>query len=554
MNKEENGRAPKILIIGLDGATFDLLDPWCSEGYLPNISKLILSGVSGSLQSTVPPLTSPAWVSFATGKSPEKLGIFDLVYKERNSYNVKPVNSTLFRGETIWELMSNEGFRVGVVNFPVTYPPYNINGFMVTCMFTPPGAPFTYPKELSKEIKRKLGHYRIEIEDFLNLYTNDKDAFLKACYEILDQRVELVKYLIKKKWQIFAVVFTITDRVQHVLWKYMDPNHVLYNESAENMRYKDAILNLWIRLDEKIGDILKRTNKKTVVMLVSDHGFGPINKLFLVDDWLQHNKFLKIRTRKSGKLVNRALYKLGITREGLGTILKKVYLRDLFSDLPIYVKRLIPTKHIDNDFHEWIDWSKTKAFSFGCTGKIYINTKGREPQGIVAPGTEYLEVVNKIKTKLKHLCKNDNLDIEIFKPKSKNDPDLLFCIPGVAFDKEINRTHKFVDKKTNQRFLVDIPEDRPINADHRMNGIFIASGPHIREGFKLDNPKIIDIAPTILHILDVPIPKDFDGRVLKEIFEPDSSLAKREVQYQLYSERATLQRKIRRLARKTKVA
>ena len=174
----------RVLVIGLDGATFDLFRPWMEEGGLPNLSKIVKNGVSGELESTIPPVSFPAWMSFATGKNPGKLGVYDLVKRKEGSYFVQPSNPGFLREKPIWEIINDFGIRTGIINVPGTFPPREVNGFMVTGMLTPSGrSDFTYPEELKSELDRVVGRYELDVDYWMYF---DEDRFLKDVYRVTE--------------------------------------------------------------------------------------------------------------------------------------------------------------------------------------------------------------------------------------------------------------------------------------------------------------------------------------------------------------------------------
>ncbi len=153
----------RVLVIGLDGATLDLICPWVKEGRLPNLARLMKGGIYGKLESTIPAQTPVAWTSFMTGMNAGKHGIPDYVTHEPNSYKIEYINATYRRAKPIWSIVGDRGGRVGVVNVPMTYPPEAVNGFMISGMDTPgTDATFTYPPDLYGEITEKFGDYMID--------------------------------------------------------------------------------------------------------------------------------------------------------------------------------------------------------------------------------------------------------------------------------------------------------------------------------------------------------------------------------------------------------
>src|SRR6476620_4522062 len=144
----------KLLIIGLDAATFDLINPWVAEGKLSNLARLMSAGTSGRLASVVPPITPPAWTSFMTGKNPGKHGVFDFLETEPGTYSLRYLNGNSRRAKTIWRMLNDAGYTVGTMNIPFTYPPEHLDGFLFSSMAAPTeNSPFVYPPALRRELE-----------------------------------------------------------------------------------------------------------------------------------------------------------------------------------------------------------------------------------------------------------------------------------------------------------------------------------------------------------------------------------------------------------------
>jgi len=160
---------PRVLIIGLDGATWNIIKPLVDEGKPPTFKKLMSNGVWGKLESTIPPVTGPSWASFSTGMNPGKTGVFDFLVREKESMDLKTINSKTVRGKTFWDNLSIQGRKVGIVNFPMLYPPYKVNGFMISGVGSPEDEDITFPRELKDEIDEVAGSYEIVVS-----YHNEK--------------------------------------------------------------------------------------------------------------------------------------------------------------------------------------------------------------------------------------------------------------------------------------------------------------------------------------------------------------------------------------------
>ena len=221
----------RTLIIGLDGGSLDLVKQWVEQGDLPNLSKLLEGGTHGHLNSTVPPMTPPAWNSFMTGKNPGKHGIFDFTERVANKLELRIVNSSHRKSETIWKRLSRSGKRVGVIGVPGTFPPEAVNGIMISG-FDAPGADerAMYPPGLCKELKEKIGGY-ILTADFLQDASQGRvDEAVEKLLNVIERKAAAAKYLLSREpWDCFMIVFGETDAVVHHFWKYHDKKSPQYN-------------------------------------------------------------------------------------------------------------------------------------------------------------------------------------------------------------------------------------------------------------------------------------------------------------------------------------
>ena len=223
----EDQSSPRLVIIGLDGGTFDLILPWIKAEKLPSIAKVINASSYGRLSSTHPPSTFPAWTTFMTGKNPGKHGIYDFTQHKKNAYGIQFINSTFRRGKTLWQILSECGKRVGVLGLPATYPPEPINGFII-CGFDSPvttgiDSSFTYPKELYRELKKQLGPYTITDFQEIRIEEGWHEQALTKIVQTLDRKAAYAEYLLKKEpWDCFMVLFGESDTVSHHFWMFHD--------------------------------------------------------------------------------------------------------------------------------------------------------------------------------------------------------------------------------------------------------------------------------------------------------------------------------------------
>jgi predicted AlkP superfamily phosphohydrolase/phosphomutase len=498
----------KVLVIGLDGATFDVMKPMIRRGELPTISGLIHDGVHGVLESTVPDLSPVAWTSMVTGKRPGKHAIFDFISRQRGSYDFRSAVGGNRQAKPIWSYLSEKGKLVGALNVTMSYPPEKVNGFVVSGLDSPGlNSTFTYPPSLRDEINEKVGKYIL-----VNPYAlTTRDKHLQGMFEMIDNRFATTNYLMEKfEWDFFMVVFIATDGVQHFYWKDMDPAHP-YHDATTPERFRNAIRDVYMRVDRGINEILKKLSEDVTIILVSDHGFQPLHKLFVLNNWLIQEGYLCL---KKGIMNSDALKKVRI----LG---RKV--KDRFN--PGSGRRAMR----GDDFLRSVDWQKTRAFADGTFGHIYLNVKGREPEGIVDPGREYDELCEEFARRLKSITDPDNgnrVVEEVYKGRDlfdgvhmENAPDL------VVTDKPTYFVSASVDRLPMMKDSVgsgnELFQRHVWSGNHKHDGIFILYGPDIRKGYKVDGARIIDIAPTILYLLGQEIPEDMDGKILLDVFSSE---------------------------------
>lgn len=534
----------KIICIGLDGATFDLIKPWIKEGKLPTFEELLKKGVHGNLKSTIPFATIPAWPSFATGCNPGKHGFFDFFIEKKNSYEltVEMNPSKAIKMPTIWDILSNNGMKVGVINVPSTYPPKEVNGYIVTGLFTPPGANYTYPPEFQQEIKKIIGKYDIFSS---SMSSKNPNSLIMDLTESLNQRINIFLYLLNKKdLDFLMMVDNGTDRAEHELWKFLDPSNPLYNSEEKN-RFGNPLLKYYQIVDMVLSKIINHLDKDTILIIMSDHGQGSLKKVLNLNLFLIENGYMKIKQDIYSKL-RYFLFKYGYSPRNLYKLLKVLGFERFASGRFGQNLRLSLLNKFFFSYFD-IDWQNTRLFASGVSGGICVNLKGRQAQGIVKPGKDY-----------------ENIREEIMKKLSQwKDPETGKCVIKKNFRREEIYHGIFLEKapdtiavpRNNYSFfnMYGFSSHKSIentfgnSGNHTPNGIFIAKGIDIISGKEIKNVEIIDLAPTILHIMDIPIPDHMDGKVLRAIFIKDSEILKRKVKYQKRSEKLALNEHITKL-------
>lgn len=538
----------RLLIVGLDGATFDLIKPWVSKGNLPNLAKLLKEGVDGELRSVIPPVSPPAWTSFMTGKNPGKHGIFDFTIRREQSYDVTFINASWRKAETIWKIMSDAGKRVCVLSVPITYPPEPINGIMISGIDTPgsrgavnPKA--IYPPELYQEIRKQVGEYLISPN--LGAFDNDQcDQMVEAAIGTIDRKMTTAAYLFQKEaWDCFMITIGETDGAAHRLWKYHDKKSPLRDDRAREYAGGDPLLRIYQRVDQHLGRLSGLTTDGINIIIMSDHGHGGNGaKAIYLNLWLEAKQLLRFSTDASGGRLFSPFQKLATNlihwAKTTGT---KV--------LPPRLKNQILRKtKLAGKMESWlrfshIDWGHTYAYSEETPyfPTIWINVKGREPAGIVEPGKDYEalreHLINELHNWLdpetgQHVVRKVHRREEVYSsPFIERFPDLI-----IEWNLDNGYSYLFKSSRDGRRRYLPISRidqremEKSKSGDHRDYGILIASGKDLKRGIKLDGAKIIDLAPTILYLLGLPIPSDMDGKILTQIFT-DDYLASHPVRY-----------------------
>ncbi|MGB9715793.1 MAG: alkaline phosphatase family protein [Thermodesulfovibrionales bacterium] len=519
----------RVLVIGLDGATFDLIDPWVEEGKLPVLAECIKGGTRSNLLSTPLSNSAQAWSSFITGKNPGKHGIYDFFETREDSYGVRFLNASYRKGKSLWRLISDADKKVGVMNVPMTYPAEAVNGVFLSGLDSPGiDSNFAYPKGLMEEIYKNVGGYILEPGIWGYIRRGRPDIALQKLLEMVKIRTSTARYLMKSRdWDLFMVVYTATDKVQHHFWKYIDPTRPEYQS---NLPYSNAILQVYQEIDKSIQILLENAVDASVIIM-SDHGAGPsTRRTMYINRWLNKEGFLHYKdSDKVSSRLGQIKYSL---LEQTSNEIKKLLPRKTKE----FIIRMFPGIRDKADsvlLLPGIDWSKTKAYSRENHPAIFINTEGREFIGIVKPGKEYEEVRDEIIGRLKNLhCPETGLPIvgEVFKREDIYHGPEAFKAPDIVF--QWNRflyVHRPSKMGKNKDFLEILDERSLLSSEntirpsgiHRDNGIFIAYGKHFERNKVIEGAQIYDIAPTVLYLLGIPIPDDMDGRVIEDAFNKE---------------------------------
>ena len=483
----------KVLLIGLDGAPLELIEEFKDE--LPVI-KSLMNGVYGKLDSVIPPLTPVAWTSMVTGVNPGKHNIFDFFKNE--DYEKQIATNDDIKAKAIWDYLNEKNLRTVLINVAYTYPIKPVNGFVIA------GTPgntafgdFTYPESLKQTLLEEVPGYKIGV-DWQNI-NNDDDAFIKDLREVTTNQTKAGLMLLKENWDFFMIVFEDLDRIFHFHWRFMDKNHPLHNlNKKETEKYKDSIKDYMKFLDKRIGELVEKVDKNTLIILASDHGFGPLIKQVKINNCLEKFGFLKRKRyenkKESGKFIH-FMYRLGFYK--------------FFKKLPnkiqnIFRKKVIASKEQDE---EVIDWDNTQAWLSSISNQsIRLNIKSRESKGIVDT-SDIKKVKTEIISKLMGIKDNGKKVIKrIYRPEELYFGEYIENAPDLLIEMEDGYA---AQKGFSENFFEDPREGRVFKSgDHIRGGFFAISGEGIKK--RKTGASILDITPTILKNFN--IKKKLDGK------------------------------------------
>ncbi len=438
--------------------------------------------------------------------------------------------------------MGKAGLKVGIVNVPVTYPPERVNGFMISGFPNPPGSTdYTYPKSLLSELNREVPGFTLQRTILL-----PGDEAAQSVYDdtvaVTKSQTDLLTYLMgQKEWDFLMTVFDASDTIGHHFWKFMDPHHPKYDPRLARM-HGDKINKIYEVLDESVRRLLKLSDEDTLVIVCSDHGFGPVYYCVCFNSWLIKTGFIQLK-QKIGTRARFALYKMGFNNYNLYRTAER--LKMLGNTDFLYQRKSILTsflKKITLDLPD-VDWAKSLAYSFGNFGPIFLNLKGREPQGIIGRGDAYEKVLAQVEQEARGFrdpSSGKNVFEQIIRgrdvysgPYKDHGPDLLM------YDSEMVYRSQRVFEFGTEKLITPHPV---YSGNHDMEGIIIARGELVKPSVEAGPFDITDVAPTLFHLLGLPIPPDTDGRVLTEI------LSQRSIPTVVpYSERARIIEEIERL-------
>ncbi len=489
----------RAVIFGVDGLSFRVLRPLIERGDLPNFARLQREGTEAEFISTVPPMTPPAWMSLITGLKPAKHGVFDFWEFDVSSPTLQSKLVTHRKGgKAIWNILSEYGKRVVVLNVPLTYPPEPVNGVMVSGLMTPNASlPFTYPHNFKDELYQLIPEYRID----LSLEKTSPDYFVDAVLDMTEKRIRLQEHLLSEyEWDFAFLSYVGPDRIQHRIW-----------DSIETLTPKGtAYFRL---LDDALGRVLNRLTPQDVLFLASDHGFVGARKWFYINEFLSRKNLLYRGTAPEtqrakllgfGREAAQKMHLLHVVRK-----MRKTY--DHFYGKPPVEKKKRSYRpffdHIDcNDTHACV--LSSMAFS-GGNADIFLSPKAT---------MEEMEELRLALSVLRHpetgellaeaVYATDAFGVGPFRPEEEH--IILIPQPGITFHLDLGR----------KNLWENLDEGKGV---HEKEGVFYAWGAGVKQGTQVEPLQIYDLVPTALHALGITADEPFDGRVAQEIFQPRQS-------------------------------
>jgi predicted AlkP superfamily phosphohydrolase/phosphomutase len=461
--------SPRLIIIGLDCAEPSLVfEQWHED--LPHLARLMQQGYYGRLESCTPAITVPAWSCMMSGRDPGELGIYGFRNRGDRSYQRMTIaDGRAVQVPRLWDILGEAGWKVAVVGVPGTYPPRPVNGVLVSCFLTPnTKATYTYPPELAGQITEWVDDYLLDVPNFRS---ENKERILRDIYKMCDQRFAVAQHVLEQEQpDMLMLVEMGVDRIHHALWKQMDPRHPKYIPDSP---LHEAIHDYYRHVDAHIGELLSQCDEDTTVLVVSDHGARPLMGGVCVNEWLQTEGYLKLAEQPASP-----------------TTLDKAR----------------------------VDWKHTKAWGEGgYYSRIFLNVRGREPEGIISP-VDYERERTALAEQLRAMPGPDGklLENKVFTPQQ-----LYRSVRGVAPDLIVyfgNLAWRSVGTVGGNDLFTTENDTGPDDANHAQYGMFIYYDPkHAGHGTTIEGAQIYDILPTLLTRYNVQQPSRLRGKVLSMV-------------------------------------
>ncbi len=490
----------RTVVFGADGLTFRVLHPLMERGELPNFQRLQQEGCEAVLESKYPPLTPPAWTSLSTGLKPARHGVYDFwTYDEQRKAHVQTKRKG---GKAIWNILSEYGKQVLVLNVPVTYPPEAVNGIMVSGYMTPSSdTDFTYPNSFKEELYRVVPDYKIDLE-YGDIWNHPRpeavDLLIDATLRMTERRIELMMHMLKEKpWDFCYTVFVGPDRLQHPLWQQII---TLDRRATEYFRL----------LDHALGLVLEQLGPDDNLFVVSDHGFQGAPRLFDINEYLfSKGLFTPNLNYQQANARSSATFKQALKRAGLLSLARR-------AKKALGRTGMVKTEASGMDHYSAlsvIDWERTLAcvpshsgFGGGYADIFLSDDLSTERLTELIEDLKQLVDPKSGKPLVDALYTTEVFGTGPYAPSERR----LIVLPtdGITFRVTLGNKH-FWD------------EPNVVRGTHQKDGVLYAYGAGIKHGFKAPNAEIYDLVPTVLRGMGLPCPYAFDGRALDELFMED---------------------------------
>lgn len=474
---------PRVVVLGWDSATFDVIDPLVAAGRLPHLAAIMDRGFRAPLRSTWPPMTDCAWTSAFTGRNPGAHGIFGSWYRAPGAYEARYFSSRDRRAPAVWELAGDVRFLVW--NVPMTFPPERINGAMVSGYGAPRKARICEPEDLQRDLSS-----RFDLEELLDRAPQGAlAAFADDLLRGLRHQADALVWAVKRVGADCAIaVWPHVDRAQHFFWRFRGTDHVLAGTV-------DAVYEAMDAATGAIADAFSDAD----VLVVSDHGAGSLLGDVNLGAWLVDRGYARFGGGSRARVSDVAWKMPPRVRK----------LARRFA--PQLARRAVGAK-LTGQLGPF-DWSRTRAF-LGFHGDLWLNLTNREAQGVVTP-EESNGLLGEISQQLLEMT-DPRSDANVFSGVYRWDqiysgtaqmmaPDLMLDSWSAGYRVAPNRgPGEYV---TQPLPLAGVNE--AWSADHRPLGIFAAAGPSIARGSN-EELSLYQVCPTILALLDEAIPGNLE--------------------------------------------
>ena len=485
----------RLVVLGWDSATFDVVDPLLEQGRLPVLAELIESGRRAPLRSTWPPMTDCAWTSAFTGLNPGAHGIFGSWYRAPGAYECRYFSSRDRLAPALWELTSDTRFLVW--NVPMTFPPVAVEGVMVAGYGAPPGARYCAPDSFQQELEARWP--RADLLDraphgSLRAFRDDLVRGLQTQAEALPWAAE------RAEADCVVAVWPHVDRAQHFFWRLRGTDHELAG----------AVDDVYEAMDRATGALVEAWPDADF-LIVSDHGAGPLFGDVDMGGWLAGNGYAVFGEEKRSRAIDLA-WKAPPQLRRLGRRIA-----------PLLARRAMGATLAGR--LGAFDWAQTKAF-MGFHSDLWLNLKGREPEGSVSEG-EGGALLDEIISTLLEL-RDPQSAKPVFTAIHRRDEiysgPAIHLAPDAVLD-SWSAGYRVSPRREANGEVVSAPHrlegvDESWSSDHRPLGVLVAAGTNIAAG-RSDELSLYDVGPTALAMLGGSVPKGLDGRVAEELVAPD---------------------------------